>query len=79
MIVVETTSPELYAIGQRCFTVRLHEFQEVELMITQRRDCGRFDEPVQLAAADEPVNNTDLTTALIHLAARADTTVGSSL
>lgn len=80
MTVTETTTPAMLDSGMRAFSVRLHEFHEVDLIVTHRRDDGRhYDEPVLLIDAAEPVNNTDLTTALIQLASRAVSVPGSGL
>ena len=79
MTVRETTTPALADTGMRSFVVRLHEFHEVELIVNYRRDAGRYDEPVEIVATPEVINNTDLAVALIQLAARAVNTVGCTL
>lgn len=79
MTVRETTTTALADTGMRSFAVRLHEFHEVEIIVSHRRDAGRYDEPVKLVATPEVINNTDLAVALIQLAARAVNTVGCTL
>lgn len=75
----ETTTPALADSGMRSFAIQLHEFHAVEILVSHNRDNGRYDEPVTLTLSNEVINNTDLTTALIQLAAKAVSTIGSSL
>lgn len=75
----ETTNPATADCGMRQFVVVLDEFTEVTLVISQNRDASAPGEPVRLEQSLEPVTNADLTTALIQLAAKAVSAVGTSL
>lgn len=79
MTVRETTTTALADTGMRSFVVRLHDFHEVEIIVTHSRDAGRYDEPVELVPSSEVISNADFAVALIQLASKTVSTVGASI
>lgn len=80
MTVRETTTPALADTGMRSFVVALDQFSEIELIAALREDVSPHgDEPPRLKQATEVATNRDLAIALIQLASRAVSTIGSSL
>lgn len=80
MTVRETTTPALADTGMRSFVVALDQFSEIEIIAALREDVSTHgDEPPQLKQAAEVATNRDLAIALIQLASRAVSTIGSSL
>lgn len=63
----------------REFVVRLDDFTQITLVVSQCRDASMPGEAVRLEPSLEPVMNADLTVALIQLAAKAVSALGNSL